>query len=99
MPKSDDFEAWIRFTVPWQLGLTPSKQVAMRIKSYKFGTLARALQKEAPQEYKRFLDALQDKMEEVYKWRAPKGKEISPIVTKTKEAALASRLLVEANWL
>ena len=81
MPKSDDFETWLRFTVPWQLGLSHSKQVAMKHRFYQFGVLARALQKKAPAEYERFFNALQARMEEVYKWRAPRGTRIAPIVS------------------
>jgi hypothetical protein len=84
MPKSDDFETWIRFTVPWQLGLSPSKQVAMQRKFHQFGAYARALQKKAPAEYDRFFSALQEKMQEVSKWKTPKGMQLSPVVYEGK---------------
>ncbi len=80
MPKTDSFETWLRCYVPWQLGLSPSKQVAMDLKFYQFEAIARALQKKAPVEYERFFNALQTKMEQVYKWRTPRGKKIVPDV-------------------
>jgi len=74
----------MRFTVPWQLNLSPSKQMAMKHRFYQFGALARALEKKAPQEYQRFFDALQARMEEVSKWRAPRGTKIVPVVADGK---------------
>lgn len=75
MPKPSDFETWMRFTVPWQLCLSRSKQVAMQHKFSHFGALARALQMKAPQEYQRFFDALQATMDEVLRGAVIQGRE------------------------
>jgi hypothetical protein len=84
MQKSDSFETWIRFTVPWQLNLSPSKQVAMQHWFYQFESVVCPLQKKCPEEFKTFFEALQSKMEEVSKWKAPKGTKIIPVVADGK---------------
>jgi hypothetical protein len=83
-PNSMGFEHWLRFTVPRQLNLSPSKQVAMEKKFDHFADLVRPLEKKAPAEFERFFKALQTKIQEVNTWRAPRGTRVAPSVTDGK---------------
>ena len=73
-----EFERWLRHTVPWQLNLSPSKQVAMQLKFYHFSDWVSSLEKKAPTEFRDFFEKLQAEMAEVSKWKAPKGTCVVP---------------------
>jgi len=81
MPNAMEFEDWLRVTVPRQLNLSPSKQVAMKKKFYHFADLVRPLEKKATAEFERFFRVLNTKMQEVNAWRARRGTQVSPILT------------------
>jgi len=71
-----DFEIWLRFTIPWQLNLSPSKQVAMEMIFGGFRNYAVRLEGKASSEFGRFFKALKERFEKVYKWRAPRGAKV-----------------------
>lgn len=69
-----EFEDWICFTVPWQLNLSPSKEVAIKTKFGPFADYVRPLADKAPEEFEKFFSELQRRIEEVSRWRAPRGR-------------------------
>lgn len=71
-----DFENWLRYTVPWQLNLSPSKQVAMEMIFGGFRNYAVRLEGKAPGEFDQFFKALQTRLEKVSKWKAPRGAKV-----------------------
>jgi len=79
-----DFENWLRFTLPWQLNLSPSKQVAMKSVFQGFTNYVVGLEGEAPEEFKEFFKTLSAKFDRVSKWRAPKGGKVVPSSYKGK---------------
>ena len=79
-----DFEVWFRRSLPWQLNLSQSKQVAVDEAFYQFATFARTLERKAPEEFEIFFNELERRMAKVSKWRAPKGTKVVPIYYKGK---------------
>ncbi len=79
-----DFEHWLRYTLPWQLNLSPSKQVAVDETFYQFATFARMLATVAPEEFEIFFNELTNRTDKISKWRAPKGTRIIPTLYKRK---------------
>lgn len=77
MDRGYDFESWLRFTLPWQLNLSPSKEVAMKVKFGPFADFVRPLANKAPEEFDKFFSQLRKRIEVVSKWKAPKGTVVS----------------------
>ena len=69
-----DFEDFMRFEVPCILNLSPSKQVALRIKFSNFADMVRPLAKKGPKEFEYFVNEFENLIRSVERWRAPKGK-------------------------
>lgn len=72
-----DFEDWICFIVPWQLNLSPSKEVAVKTKFGPFADFVRPLANKAPEEFNKFFSELKARFEAVSKWKAPNGTAVS----------------------
>lgn len=72
-----EFEDWLCFTIPWQLNLSSSKEVAIKVKFGPFADCVRPLANKAPEEFDKFFNELRRRMEVVYKWKAPKGMTVS----------------------
>lgn len=77
-----EFENWIRHTLPWQLNLSPSKEVAVNIKFGGFADYVRQLADKDPKSFELFYDELRKKFTEIATWRAPKGTRTAPLLTK-----------------
>jgi len=75
--KGFDFETWICYELPWKLGLSPSKEVAMNIFFAKFADRARPLVNKPPLEFEKFFEDLKQVVEKVSNFRAPKGTKIA----------------------
>lgn len=68
-----EFEDWITCTLPWQLNLSPSKEVAVKTKFGPFADFVRPLAKKAPEEFEVFFTELKKRFLQVSNWRSPKG--------------------------
>lgn len=79
-----DFEYWLRYCLPWQLNLSPSKQVAVDETFYQFATFAQILARVAPEEFEIFFNELKNRMNRMVKWRTPKGTKIVPLMFQGK---------------
>lgn len=77
-----EFENWICFTLPWQLNLSPSKEVGVKMKFGGFANLIRPLVNKAPEEFELFFSGLTKRLEEISKWRVSKGYAASPEIYK-----------------
>ena len=73
MGRGKDFEEWFCYELPWKLRLSPSKQVAMHKEFGKFTDYVYPLAEKVPEEFDRFLTELKNRIESVYRFRAPKG--------------------------
>lgn len=71
------FENWLCFTLPWQLNLTPSKEVAVKTKFSPFADYVRPLANKAPKEFEMFFEELRKRFSQVPKWRIPRGSVVS----------------------
>ena len=72
-----EFEDWLCFTLPWQLNLSPSKEVAVKTKFGPFADFVRPLANKAPEEFDKFFNELKKRMNLVYAWKAPRGTVVS----------------------
>jgi len=81
---SMSFEDWLRYTLPWQLNLSPSKQVAVEMIFCKFADFARLIAEKSPKEFETFFDELKNRANRVAKWRALKNTKITPILFQGK---------------
>ena len=79
-----DFEHWLRYMLPWQLNLSPCKQVAVDETFYQFASFARMLAAVAPEEFEIFFNELKSRMDKIAKWRAPKSTMIVPVIFQGK---------------
>jgi hypothetical protein len=68
-----EFEDFMRFTILNALHPSPSKQVAMENNFYHFADIVRPVVKKAPEEFKGFMNELEKRMQNVERWRAPRG--------------------------
>jgi len=68
-----EFETWISHEVPWKLFLSPSKEIAMKTYFSNFADRVRPLANKAPEEFNQFFNDFKEAIEEVSKFRAPKG--------------------------
>jgi hypothetical protein len=80
MDKGLEFEYWVRYTLPWQLNLSPSKACGVELKFGRFADTVRPLVSKAPAEFERFFGELRRKVEGVYHFRAPRGYRAYPVV-------------------
>ncbi len=72
-----EFEDWLCFTLPWQLNLSPSKEVAVKTKFGPFADFVRPLVNKVPEEFDKFFNELKKRMNLVYIWKAPRGVVVS----------------------
>ncbi len=79
MDKGLEFEYWISNTLPWQLNLSPSKSCGVAQIFGAFADDVRPLANRAPEEFEQFFKVLKSKIEEAYKFKAPKGYRAYPI--------------------
>lgn len=77
-----EFEAWFCHTLPWQLNVSPSKEVAIKTKFGPFADYVRPVVNKAPKEFEIFFSELKRRIKEVSKWRAPKGYIVIPVTYK-----------------
>jgi len=78
------FEDWICHTLPWQLNLSKSKEVAVRTKFSPFADFVRPLAKKAPEEFEFFFSQLVSRFDKIAHWRTPKGTVVIPQIYKGK---------------
>jgi hypothetical protein len=76
------FEDWICHTLPWQLNLSASKEVAVKTKFGPFADSVRPLANKAPQEFDLFFSELKKRFSEASKWKAPRGYVVIPEIYK-----------------
>jgi len=82
---SREFESFLRNELPSKLKLTASKKVAMERTFYHFSDFLKNNFKKAPVELENFLKEFKKKINNVEKWRAPKGTKVIPLFYNGKE--------------
>ncbi|MDP2633047.1 MAG: hypothetical protein Q8P25_05000 [Candidatus Curtissbacteria bacterium] len=77
-----EFEEWLCHTLPWQLNVSSSKEVAIKTKFGPFADYVRPIVRKAPKEFEVFFLELKKRIKEVSDWKAPRGYIVIPEIYK-----------------